>query len=276
MQSARVPEISLNSGAKMPQLGLGVWQIADGEPVERAVGAALEAGYRLIDTASAYGNERGVGRAIRQSGLPRDELFITTKLWNSDQGHDSALAAFEASLERLGLDYVDLYLIHWPSPDRGLTLDSWRALEELYHRGLARSIGVSNFTERHLKELMPAFSVTPAVNQIELHPAFQQRPTRRFCKKLGIQVESWSPLMRGDLDLPLLQSLAVRYGKTPAQVVLRWHIQSGLVAIPKSENPERIRQNIDIFNFALDPEDMKKIGALDSGRRLGPDPDQFN
>ncbi len=274
-QPAVVPEVTLGSGAKMPQLGLGVWQIPDGQPVEQAVLAALEAGYRLIDTASVYGNERGVGRAVRASGLSRGDLFVTTKLWNSDQGYDSALAAFRASLERLGLDYVDLYLIHWPSADSGLTAESWRALERLYQDKLARSIGVSNFEPDHLKRLLANSQVKPAVNQIELHPLFQQEPTRRFCQEQGIQIESWSPLMRGgpSLDLTLLQSLAVRYGKTPAQVVLRWHIQNGLVAIPKSADPERIRQNIGIFDFSIDPEDMERIKALDSGERLGPDPD---
>jgi diketogulonate reductase-like aldo/keto reductase len=275
--SSKVPPIILNNGVEMPQLGFGVWQVADDE-AERAVGTALEAGYRSIDTAAVYGNEEGTGRAIAASGLPREELFVTTKLWNSDQGHDSTLRAFDASLKKLRLDYVDLYLIHWPLPERGTFVDTYKAFEKLYEEGRAKAIGVSNFLPGHLETLLGATSVVPAVNQIELHPHLQQRAAREFHAERGIATEAWSPLGSGQglLEVPALVAIARKHGRTPAQVVLRWHLQLGNVVIPKSVTPSRIKENIEVFDFTLDDEDLNAISALDEDRRLGPDPAEFN
>jgi diketogulonate reductase-like aldo/keto reductase len=271
--------IQLNNEVVIPQLGLGVWQAKDGKEVETAVRTAIECGYRLIDTAAVYGNEKGVGRAIAASGIPREELFITTKVWNADQGYNETLVAFDKSLDRLGLDYVDLYLIHWPVPAKDKYIDTWRALEKLYKDGKVRSIGVSNFTTEYLERLMSEATIIPAVNQIELHPHLSQIELRDFCKQHGIAVESYSPLggTGGNLlDEPVLRQIGSTYGKTPAQVVIRWHIQNGLIVIPKSVTPERIRQNIDVFDFELSPDDMLTINGLNMNSRVGSDPTTAN
>ena len=271
-----VPNVDLIDGAAMPQLGFGVFQVPD-EEAERSVTTALEHGYRSIDTASAYRNEEGVGRALRAAGLPRDELFVTTKLWNDEQGHDNALRACEASLSRLGLDHLDLYLIHWPMPNRGTYLETWRAMEKLKEDGRVRSIGVSNFTVETLRRVIDEADVVPAVNQIELHPYFQQDGLRALHQEHGIHTEAWAPLGQGQglLDDPALGRIARGHGRTPAQVVLRWHLQIGNVVIPKSVTPARIAENIDVFGFELSPDDMKAIGELDKGVRVGPDPAVF-
>ncbi|UQS32988.1 aldo/keto reductase [Streptomyces fradiae] len=260
----------------MPQLGFGVWQVPDSEAAD-AVGTALEAGYRSIDTAAVYENERGTGQALKASALPREELFVTTKLWNTEQGYDSTLRAFDASLERLGLDYVDLYLIHWPVPAQDTYVDTYKAFEKILADGRARAIGVSNFLPEHLERLTDATSTVPAVNQIELHPQLAQGEARAFHARHGIATEAWSPLGqgRGLLEVPAVAAVARKHGCTPAQVVLRWHLQLGNVVIPKSVTPSRIRENIDVFDFELDAEDMAAFAALDEGRRLGPDPARF-
>ncbi|MDX6313943.1 MAG: 2,5-diketo-D-gluconate reductase [Streptomyces sp.] len=274
---SKVPFITLNNGVQMPQLGFGVWQVPDDE-ARAAVATALEAGYRSIDTAAIYENEKGTGQAIAAAGLPREELFVTTKLWNAEHGYDSTLRAFDASLDRLGLDYVDLYLIHWPVPSRGLYLDTWRAFEKLYADGRTKAIGVSNFPVAQLQEVLDEGSVVPAVNQIELHPNLPQAELRAFHAAHGIATEAWSPLGsgRGLLEDPALAALATKHGKTPAQVVLRWHIQIGNVVIPKSVTPSRIAENFQVFDFALDADDLAAIDALDNGTRLGPDPATFD
>ncbi|HEY9375210.1 aldo/keto reductase [Streptomyces sp.] len=260
----------------MPRLGLGVWQVSDDEAT-RAVGAALEAGYRSIDTAASYGNESGTGRALAESGIARDELFVTTKLMNRDHGYDSTLRAFDASLGRLGLDHVDLYLIHWPVPAKDAYVDTYRALEKIMADGRARAIGVSNFLPDHLERLLGETSVVPALNQIELHPQLQQRASREAHAAHGIATEAWSPLGqgRGLLEVPAIVAIAQKHGRTPAQVVLRWHLQTGNVVIPKSVTPSRIRENIDVFDFELDAEDLAGIAALDENRRLGPNPAEY-
>ncbi|MFE4643107.1 aldo/keto reductase [Streptomyces sp. NPDC056730] len=271
-----VPNVVLNNGVRIPQLGFGVFQVGD-EETTGAVLTALEAGYRSIDTAAVYGNENGVGRAIASSGLPRDELFITTKLWNDDQGYDSTLAAFDASLARLGLDRVDLYLIHWPTPARDPYLHTWRPLEKLLADGRTRSIGVSNFQPAHLQRLLDETGIVPAVNQVELHPGLQQEELRDFHAQHGIATEAWSPLAQGALlQEEALTEIAGRHGKTPAQVVLRWHLQLGNIVIPKSVTPARIRENIDVFDFELSAGDMAALATLDRGLRTGPDPDTLN
>ncbi|GAA5609337.1 aldo/keto reductase [Streptomyces platensis] len=270
--TAAVPAVTLNNGVTMPQLGFGAFQVG-----EKEIATALENGYRSIDTASAYGNESDVGRALRSSGIARDEVFVTTKVWNTDQGYGSTLAAFDASLARLRLDYVDLYLVHWPAPARNTYLDTWRALEKIHADGRARAIGVSNFRPADLLHLLDAGGTVPAVNQIELHPHLQQAELRAFHARHGIVTEAWGPLARGGLlRHPAIVPLAGRLGRTPAQVVLRWHLQLGNVAIPKSATPERIRQNLDVFDFELTDADMAAIAALDNGTRTGPDPDFFN
>ncbi|WUJ19461.1 aldo/keto reductase [Streptomyces sp. NBC_00390] len=261
----------------MPQLGFGVWQVPDDEAA-RTVAAALEAGYRSIDTAAIYGNEEGTGRAIASSGIARDELFVTTKLWNSDQGYDSTLRAFDKSLERLGLEYVDLYLIHWPVPSKDAYVDTYKALEKIHADGRAKAIGVSNFLPEHLERLIAQTSVVPAVNQIELHPQLAQAASRAVHERHGITTEAWSPLGqgRGLLEVPTIVAIAQKHGRTPAQVVLRWHLQLGNVVIPKSVTPSRIRENADVFDFELDADDLAAFAALDEGRRLGPDPATFD
>lgn len=270
-----VPQtVELLNGVLMPKLGLGVWRSQEGEETENAVAAALKAGYRLIDTASLYENEASVGRAVRASGLPRDQVFVTTKMWNNEQGYDETLKAFERSMERLKLDYVDLYLVHWPVPGKYKT--TYRALEKLYEEGKVRAIGVSNFLEHHLEDLMGSCRIKPMVNQVEMHPLLTRKPLLEFCKREGIQVESWRPLMKGGLDLPLLRELADKYGKTPAQIVIRWHLQLGVVTIPKSVHADRIRENGQVFDFRLSREDMERIDALNEDHRFGADPDHVD
>jgi diketogulonate reductase-like aldo/keto reductase len=271
--------IQLNNEVVMPQLGLGVWQAKDGQEVELAVRTALECGYRLIDTAAVYGNEKGVGRAIADSGVPRGELSITTKVWNADQGYEQTFEAFEKSLERLNLDYIDLYLIHWPVPAKDLYIETWRALEKLYSDGKVKAIGVSNFTIEYLERLMSESKIVPAVNQIELHPYLSQIELREFCTQHGIAVESYSPLGGAGgslLQEPILKEIGRQYGKSPAQVVIRWHIQNRLIVIPKSVTPERIQQNIDVFDFELSNEDMAAIDALNVDTRVGSGPTTAN
>ncbi|MFF3837985.1 aldo/keto reductase [Streptomyces sp. NPDC001930] len=273
---SHLPTVTLNNGVEIPQLGFGVFQVPDDETTA-AVGHALQAGYRSLDTAAIYGNEAGVGRALADSGIDRDELFVTTKLWNADQGYDSTLRAFDESLAKLGLDHVDLYLIHWPTPARDLYADTWRAIETLVADGRVRAAGVSNFQPAHLKRLLDSSDLVPAVNQIELHPALQQRELRDLHAAHSIATEAWSPLAQGAvLAEPALVDIAARHGKSPAQVVLRWHLQLGNVVIPKSVTPTRIRENLDVFDFALSDEEMSRLGGLDRGLRTGPDPDTFN
>lgn len=272
-QSRSIPNVRLNNGVLMPQLGLGVYKTQEGEEVKNAVRWALEAGYRSIDTAALYENEAGVGEAIRESGLPREEIFVTTKVWNTDQGYEQTLKAFETSRKKLGLEYVDLYLVHWPGRDK--FIDTYRALEKLLAEGLVRAIGVSNFKEHHLERLMAETNVVPAVNQVEFHPRLRQKPLHDYCKAKGIALEAWAPLMKGQLDLPVLVRLAEKYGKTPAQIVLRWHIQLGVIVIPKSVHRERIVSNADVFDFELTPEEMAEIEGLDENHRFGKDPDEF-
>jgi len=269
-----IPRIALR-GADIPQLGFGVFQVPPAD-TSGVVARALEVGYRHIDTAAAYRNEAAVGRAVRASGLAREEVFITTKCFNDDHGYEQARRAFSASLERLELEYVDLYLIHWPVPSRGLYLDTWRAFIELQAEGLARAIGVSNFQPAHLERLIEETGVTPSINQIELHPHLQQAALRSLHRELGIVTEAWSPLAQGQvLDEPAILDLARAYSVSPAQVVIRWHIQIGNVVIPKSVTPERIAENFEVFDFELNDAEMASIAALDAGRRIGPDPDTF-
>ncbi|PZG19707.1 aldo/keto reductase [Nonomuraea aridisoli] len=271
-----IPKVTLNNGVEIPQLGFGVFQVPDRETAA-AVTAALRAGYRSIDTAAIYGNEAGVGRALAETGLPREELFVTTKVWNTDQGYDSTLKAFDASLAKLGLDHVDLYLIHWPAPRRGLYLDTWRAIERLVADGRVRAAGVSNFQPAHLRRLLEHGSLVPAVNQIELHPGLQQAELRALHAELGIATEAWSPLAQGAvLGDDAIVSIARRHGRSPAQVVLRWHLQLGTIVIPKSVTPARIQENIDVFDFTLADDELAAIAALDRGLRTGPDPDALN
>lgn len=265
---------TLNNGVEMPWLGLGVWKARDGNEVIHAVRTAIAAGYRSIDTASVYDNETGVGTAIRQCGVPREELFITTKLWNTDHGYEQTLHAFHKSLHILGLDYLDLYLIHWPVKEK--YKETWRAFLDLYEQGKVRAIGVSNFQENHLDELRSFSSIIPAVNQVEFHPLLTQKPLLEYCKKNNIQLEAWSPLMRGQyMDHPVLMNLAALHGKSVAQIVLRWNLQNGVVTIPKSVTEHHIIENKDIFNFNLTSEDMTAIDALNQHHRFGADPDRF-
>jgi len=258
----------------MPWLGLGVWQVKEGEEVEASVRHTIQTGYASIDTAAAYANEEGVGRAIRDSGVPRDSLFITTKVWNAHQGYDSTLRAFEASRRKLGLDILDLYLIHWPV--KGKYKETWRALEKLYKDGAVRAIGVSNFQVHHLQDLLDGCEVAPMVNQVEFHPLLTQKPLLSFCREHRIQLEAWSPLMQGNLELPLLAELSAKYGKSAAQIVLRWDLQHGVVTIPKSVTSHRIEENANVFDFELSGEDMARLDALNQDKRFGPDPDNFN
>jgi 2,5-diketo-D-gluconate reductase A len=270
---ANQPMITFNDGKSIPQIGLGVWQTPD-DIAAPTVRHALETGYRHIDTAAIYENEKGVGEGIRTSGVPRNEIFLTTKLWNSDQGYDTTLKAIERSLRRLGTDYVDLYLIHWPAPRKDLYADTWKALVRLRQEGLAHSIGVSNFCPEHLERIIGATAFTPALNQVELHPDFQQKTLRAAHEKHGIKTQSWSPLGQGKLlDHPTIVAIARKHSKTPAQVIIRWHIENGLIVIPKSITPSRIEENFKVFDFALGADDMAALDALDSpDNRIGPDP----
>ena len=270
------PTTTMNDGREIPVIGFGVWQVPDDVVVDAAL-AALESGYRHIDTAYLYYNERGVGEALRRSGLDREDVFITTKVWNTDQGYDETLRAFDTSTELLGIDEVDLYLIHWPTPARDLYLDSWRALIRLREEGRARSIGVSNFHEAHLRRIIDESGVIPAINQIELHPWLPQAHLRDVDTRLGIRTEAWSPLGSGRLvDDLVLAEVGRKHGKTTAQVMVRWSLQLGNIVLPKSVTPARIAENIDVFDFELDDADMAAIATLESGRRTGPNPDDFN
>jgi 2,5-diketo-D-gluconate reductase A len=272
---ASIPTVALHDGVEIPQLGFGVFQVPP-EDTQEVVEEALASGYRHIDTAGAYRNEAGVGAAIAASGLGRDEVFVTTKLWNSEQGYDSTLAAFDKSLERLGLDRVDLYLIHWPMPSEDRYLDTWRAFEKIHGEGRSRSIGVSNFRVEDLERLEREAEMPPTVNQIELHPSLQQAQLRAWHAEHGIATEAWSPLAQGALlDDDTIVTIAAHHEKTPAQAILRWHLQLGNVVIPKSVTPERIRENLEIFDFELSEDDMAAIARLDSGERTGPDPATF-
>ena len=272
--SYNVPNVTFNDGRTIPQLGYGVWQVED-EVAEKVVGTALQIGYRHVDTAAIYGNEAGVGRAIATSDVAREDIFLTTKLWNSDQGYENAFEAFDASLKKLGTDYVDLYLIHWAKPLQGLYLDSWRALIELQKQGKVRSIGVSNFPEEQLREIIEETGVVPAIHQIELHPYFSQEALRAVHAEYGIVTEAWSPLGNGSdlLQNPVLAEIAERHGATPAQVVLAWHLAKGTVAIPKSVTPSRIEENLASVNVTLTAEDIAAVDALSTPEgRIGPDP----
>lgn len=272
---AQVPEITLHDSHIIPQLGLGVWQVPDDEAA-KAVTTALSAGYRLIDTAAIYGNEQGVGTAIAEAHCARDELFITTKIWNARHGHDEALRAFDESMSKLGLDHLDLLLIHWPTPMKNLYVDTWKAMVKLKEEGRVRSIGVSNFKIPHLERIMDATGVKPVINQIELHPRLQQKDMRDFHKKYAIVTESWSPLGSGRLiEDPVLQAIAAKHGKSTAQVMLRWHVEIGCVVIPKSVTPSRIKENINVFDFKLDADDHQQIESLETGTRFGSDPDLY-
>jgi methylglyoxal/glyoxal reductase len=266
---ARIPEYKLSTGAAIPSIGFGTWRIAEGIDAEEAVSEALKIGYRLIDTAKLYGNETSVGKAIKDSKIPREKIFVTTKLWNNDQGYQSALDAFEVSLERLGLDYIDLYLIHWPGMGARAYKESWRALNEIYERGDAKAVGVSNFSVDQLQDLMSDSQLVPAVNQIEFNPFNydEQADTLGFCKEQAIIVQAYSPLARArQIDHPVIQDIASKIGRTNAQVMLRWAIQHGTVPIPKSVHSERMKENLDVFDFELSDEDINQLNSLSSHR----------
>jgi 2,5-diketo-D-gluconate reductase A len=270
-----VPKVTLHDGTEIPQLGFGVFQVPP-DDTEEVVGQALDDGYRHIDTAAAYRNEKGVGKAVASSGIPREEIFVTTKLWNSSQGFDSALETFDKSLGRLGMDYVDLYLIHWPVPSQDIFVETWRAFEQIHGEGRAKTIGVSNFRVEDLERLEAETDIRPTVNQVELHPQLQQGELRSWHADHGIATEAWSPLAQGAvLDDDTIGRIASEHGKTAAQTILRWHLQLGNVVIPKSVTPQRIRENFDVFDFELSEQEMDAIGALDRGKRTGPDPATF-
>lgn len=277
MNTAGQSWIVLNNGVKMPQFGLGVWQTENGQQVIDAVKAAVNAGYRAIDTAAAYENEDGVGQGIRECGLDRNELFITSKLWNSDQGYDNTLRAFDKTMERLGLDVLDLYLIHWPCPNDGLFVETWKAFETLYKQGRVRAIGLSNFTKENIQTLLDSCEIKPMVNQIECHPYLTQVEMQSFLFQNQIAMTAWSPLAHGEVfGDKTLQKIADKYGKNIAQVVIRWELQRGIITIPKSINPKRIEENIQVFDFVLSAEDMIEIDMLNKNHRTGPDPLTFH
>ena len=269
----------LNNGVEMPWFGLGVFKVEEGPELVEAIKSAIKAGYRSIDTAAIYGNETAVGEGIRAgieaTGISREELFITSKVWNADQGYEETIAAYEESLKKLKLDYLDLYLVHWPV--EGKYKDTWRALETLYKEKRVRAIGVSNFQIHHLQDVIKDAEIKPMINQVEYHPRLTQKELQAFCKEQGIQMEAWSPLMQGQLlDNETLQTIAEKHGKTTAQVILRWDLQNGVITIPKSTKEHRIIANADVFNFELTKEDMEKIDALNQNHRVGPDPDNFD
>jgi diketogulonate reductase-like aldo/keto reductase len=276
MAGSIVPSVTLNDGNQIPQLGFGVFKVPD-EETQRAVEQAFEAGYRSIDTASLYRNERGVGAAVKASGIPREELFVTSKVWNDAQGQKKTARSFDESLERLGLDYLDLFLIHWPVPSQDLYVETWQTLAEIRGDGRVKSIGVSNFEPAHLDRLIAETGVTPVVNQVELHPYLTQRAVREYGAANGIVTESWSPLAKGGdlLSEPVLEEIAKRHGKTPAQVVIRWHLQLGCVVIPKTVTPSRARENFDVFGFELSEADLTAISALNRDARTGPNPNEM-
>lgn len=274
MSQARTESTTLSNGVKMPWLGLGVWKVKDDGEAERSVASAIETGYRSIDTAAAYNNETGVGAGIRNSGIARDDIFVTTKIWNAHQGYESTLTAFEDSRRKLGLDVVDLLLIHWPVKDK--YTETWRALEKLYRDGFVRAIGVSNFQIHHLRDVLSTGEFVPMVNQVEYHPLLTQTELHTFAKSSNIQLMAWSPLMQGNLDQSVLAEIGAKYGKSPAQVVLRWDLQNEVVTIPKSVNPVRQQENADIFDFTLTDEEVALISGLNRNQRFGPDPDNFN
>lgn len=259
---------TLNNGIEIPQLGYGVWKIPD-EEAEKVVGEAIDKGYRLIDTAKIYGNERGVGKAIAKSDVPREELFVTTKVWNADQGYESTLKAFDESIEKLGLNYVDLYLVHWPTPKFDTYVETYQALEKLYKDGRVKAIGVCNFNIDHLERILDECEVKPTVNQVEYHPYLQQKELKAFCEKHDIQLEAYSPLMNGTyvLENEVIKELAEKYDRTPGQIILRWHVQTEVVVIPKTSTPKRMDENLNVFDFELSEEDMKKIAELDRNER---------
>jgi diketogulonate reductase-like aldo/keto reductase len=272
MPTSLTDTTTLHNGVKMPWFGLGVFKVKEGSEVIDSVKAALKNGYRSIDTAAIYQNEEGVGQAIREAGVPREELFVTSKLWNSDQGYESTLQAYETSLKKLGLDYLDLYLIHWPGKNK--FKETWKALEKLYKDGRVRAIGVSNFKVHHLEELLKDAEIKPMVNQVEFHPHLTLKDLRAFCQQEGIQLEAWSPLKQGQLlDDSTLNEIGAKYGKTAAQVILRWDLQSGVVTIPKSIKEQRIIENANIFDFELTAEEMARIDGLNKDERVGSDPD---
>ncbi|MDS9472529.1 aldo/keto reductase [Sporosarcina pasteurii] len=268
---------TLNNGISIPQLGFGVWKVPDEEAVG-TVDEAIQAGYRLIDTAKIYGNEVGVGKAIANSSIPREDLFITTKLWNADQGYESTLKAFDESLEKLGLDYVDLYLIHWPTPMYDTYVESYKAMEKIYKEGRAKAIGVCNFDIEHLQRIIDECEIIPAINQVECHPYLQQTALKAFCEQHGILVEAYSPLMNGKnvLENATIQEIAKQHGKTPAQIILRWHLQKDTVVIPKTITPSRMVENLDVFNFELSAADMDEIATLDRNERINAVPSEMN
>ncbi len=267
--------VTLANGVEMPYLGLGVFKVKDGEEVMNAVTYALDAGYRHIDTAAAYQNENGVGKAVQQHEVPRNELFITSKLWNSQQGYDSAIRAFHQSIQRLKTDYLDLYLIHWPVKEK--YKESWKAMETLYNEGKIKAIGVSNFLRHHLDDLLQSSNITPMVNQLEFHPYLVQQELLDFCLSNNIRYEAWSPLMQGEaFEVETLKQLAQKYGKSVAQLILRWDLQKGVITIPKSVHADRIKENAQIFDFEISAEDVAKIESLERGKRFGPDPDNFD
>jgi methylglyoxal/glyoxal reductase len=270
----QIPSVTLANGVQMPMIGFGTYLITDAKEAYDSVRFAIDAGYRHIDTAALYQNEEAVGRAIRECGVERSELFVVTKMWNSEHGYDTAIKAFDASLKRMGLDYIDLYLIHWPKPQNKNT---WKAFEQLYQQGLTKAIGVSNFHRHHLEDLLPSAIIKPMVNQVEFHPYLVQKNLVDFCQQNGIVYEAWSPLMQGKVfDIPLLQQLSIKYQRTISQIVLRWNIELGVVTIPKSTNPLRIKENIDLFGFELEKSDIDKITQLDKNQRVGADPDNFD
>jgi len=269
--------VTLNNGVRMPQLGFGVWKVPD-EIATTTVEHALKAGYRSIDTAMIYRNELGVGKAITETKIPREELFITTKLWNADHGYESTLKAFDASLEKLGVDYIDLYLIHWPTPIHDKYVETYKALEKLYKDGRVKAIGVSNFDIEYLQRIVDECEIIPAVNQVERHPYLQQKELKEFCDKHSIKLEAYSPLMNGKdaLQDEVIQEIAAQHGKTPAQTILRWHLQTGVIAIPKSVTPSRIIENIDVFDFELTEKNIEKIATLDRNIRVNRHPSEVN